>query len=172
MLRYIVKRLGWTLVVLWAIATLTFAATFLSPIDPARSYAGPRATTLQVTQVRHRFGLDRPLYFQYARYLGRVVSGDLGTSYEFGVSVRKAIAQALPKTALLAAGGLLVELLIGLPLGLVAALTEVGWSAGCSSCSRYLGSSSRRLLLGFLLLYVLAFKLGWFPLGEAARSLR
>jgi peptide/nickel transport system permease protein len=164
MLRYVLKRLGWTIVVLWAIATLTFGATFLSPIDPARSYAGLRATTQQVAQVRHQFGLDRPLYVQYGRYLWRTVRGNLGTSYEFGVSVRHAIVQAFPKTAVLALGGLLVELLIGLPLGLAAGLKRGGLLDRAILVFSLLGVVIPSFVLGFVMLYVLAFKLGWFPL--------
>jgi peptide/nickel transport system permease protein len=168
MVRYVLKRLGWTLVVLWAIATLTFGATFLSPIDPAKSYAGQRATTQQIQHVRHQFGLDRPLYVQYGRYLWRVVRGNLGTSYEFDVPVRHAIAQALPKTALLALGGLIVELLIGLPLGLAAALKRGGLLDRSILVFSLLGVVIPSFVLGFVLLYLLAFKLGWFPLGGSS----
>jgi peptide/nickel transport system permease protein len=168
MARYIVKRLGWTIVVLWAIATLTFAATFLSPIDPAKSYAGLRATTHQIEVVRHEFGLDRPIYVQYARYLSRLVRGNLGTSYEFGSSVSQMVMSALPKTALLAFSGLLVELVIGLPLGLAAGLYRGHLVDRIVLVGSLLGVVVPSFVLGFVLLYLLAFKLGWFPLGGSS----
>jgi peptide/nickel transport system permease protein len=165
MMRYVVKRLGWTVVVLWAIATLTFVATFLSPIDPAKTFAGLRATTAQIDHVRHVFGLDQPIYVQYVRYLGRIVSGNLGTSYEYGTSVLQMIGGALPKTALLAGSGLLVELAIGLPLGLLAGLNRGRLADRTVLVGSLLGVVIPSFVLGFVLLYLLAFKLSWFPLG-------
>src|SRR3954471_14375774 len=100
-MRYVVKRVAWTVVVLWAIVTLTFAATFLSPIDPARSYAGLRASEQVVRQVRHDFGLDRALYVQYAKYLDRLVHGDLGESFSTGQPVLRSIFDRLPETIVL-----------------------------------------------------------------------
>src|SRR5258706_436784 len=81
MTRYVLSRLAWTVVVLWAIVTLTFAATFLSPIDPARSYAGLRGSEQVVRQVRHDFGLDQPLLIQYGRYVERVALGAAGSAW-------------------------------------------------------------------------------------------
>ena len=100
--RYVVKRLLWTVVVLWAIVTLTFAATFLSPVDPARSYAGQRASNDVVERVREDFGLNDPLYVQYWRYLERIAHGDFGNSYSTGIPVRDAILDRLPETLMLA----------------------------------------------------------------------
>jgi peptide/nickel transport system permease protein len=165
MARYIVIRLGWTVVVLWAIATLTFAATFLSPIDPAKSFAGLRATNQQIQVVRHEFGLDRPIYVQYVKYLGRLVRGNLGTSYEYGSSVGQMVMSALPKTALLAFSALIVELAIGLPLGLIAGLNRGRLIDRIVLIGTLLGVVVPSFVLGFVLLYLLAYKLGWFPLG-------
>jgi len=165
MARYVARRLAWTVVVLWAIATLTFAATFLSPVDPAKSFAGLRATHHQIQVVRHQFGLDRPVYVQYERYLGRVIRGDLGTSYEYSTSVGQMVMTALPKTAVLGFSGLLVELVIGLPLGLLAGLHRGRLADRVVLVGSLLGVVIPSFVLGFVLLYLLAFKLGWFPLG-------
>jgi peptide/nickel transport system permease protein len=165
MARYALKRLAWTVVVLWAILTLTFCAVFLSPIDPARSYAGSRATDAVVEQTREEFGLNDPLIVQYGRYLKRTVSGDLGTSFFTGRSVLESTLDRLPLTALLAFAGVLVALLVGLPLGLWSAMRRgTVLDRGILGFS-LLGVVTPAFVLGFLLLYFLAFKLGWFPLG-------
>ena len=170
MLAYLLRRVGWTIVVLWAIATLTFAATFLSPVDPAVSYAGPRATKQQIAAIRREFGLNRPVYIQYERYLGRLLRGDLGTSFEFGTPVDQMIASALPNTALLALCGLVIELMIGLPLGLLAALRRGQAADRIVLVGSLLGVAIPSFVLGFVLLYLLAFKLGWFPLGGSGSA--
>jgi peptide/nickel transport system permease protein len=162
---YLLKRTAWTIVVLWAIVTLTFAATFLSPIDPARSYAGLRASEQAVRQVRHDFGLDRPLYVQYERYLVRLSHGDLGTSYSTGQPVSRSIFDRLPKTALLALAAMIVQISLGVPLGIAAALKRRTAVDRAILGFSLLGVVTPTFVLGFLLLYLLAFKLSWFPLG-------
>ena len=165
MVRYIVKRLAWTIVVLWAILTLTFGLVFLSPIDTARAYAGARAPTAVVEQARERLALDDPIVIQYLRYLERTAQGDLGTSFFTGKPVLDSTLERLPSTALLAFGGVVVALAVGLPLGLFAALKH-----GTAVDRGILGGSllaivTPTFVLGFLLLYYFAFKLAWFPLG-------
>jgi peptide/nickel transport system permease protein len=165
MARYALARVGWTLVVLWAIVTLTFAATFLSPIDPARSYAGLRASSDTIERVRADFGLDDPVWVQYTRYLGRVVQGDLGRSFATDEPVAEAVLDRLPDTALLALAAGLVGLVVGVPLGLAAALRRGGVLDRAILVFSLAGVVVPSFVLGFLLLYVLAFRLGWFPLG-------
>jgi peptide/nickel transport system permease protein len=163
--RYVLKRLAWTLVVLWAILTLTFGAVFLSPIDPARAYAGQRAPDAVVEQVRERFALDDPLPTQYARYMKRAATGDLGESFFTGRPVLESILDRLPKTMFLAFAAVVVALAIGLPLGLAAALKRGSAVDRSILVFSLLGVVTPAFVLGFLLLYFLAFKLGWFPLG-------
>jgi peptide/nickel transport system permease protein len=170
---YVLRRLLWAVVVLWAIVTVTFGATFLSPIDPAKAYAGLRATEAQVKAVRERFGLDDPLYVQYVRYLGRMARGDLGMSYQFGLPVRDAIFARLPATAILALAAIAVQLALGIPLGLAAALRRRQLLDRIVLVFSLLGVVTPSFVVGFLFLYFFAFKLGWFPLGgrEGAASL-
>ncbi len=165
MARYVLARLLWTLVIVWAIVTLTFAATFLSPIDPARSYAGLRATDKVIEQVRERFGLDDPIPVQYVRYLGRLAQGDLGDSFATGEDVRSAILSRLPDTMLLALAAAVIQITIGIPLGLVAALRRQTLVDRSILIFSLVGVVVPAFVLGFLLLYYLAFRLGWFPLG-------
>jgi peptide/nickel transport system permease protein len=165
MARYLARRLAWTIVVLWAIVTLTFGATFLSPIDPARSYAGLRASDEVIERVREDFGLNDPLYVQYGRYLARIFQGDLGRSFATDQPVRSAIIDRLPETALLALAAAVVQLSLGIPLGLLAALKRRSAVDRSILVFSLVGVVTPTFVLGFLLLYFLAFKLGWFPLG-------
>ena len=165
MVRYVLGRMGWTALILWAIATLTFVATFLSPIDPARSYAGLRASNQVVEQVRERFGLNDPIPVQYVRYLGRLAQGDLGNSFATGRPVLGAIASRIPETMLLALAAGIIQVAIGIPLGLVAALNRRSPIDRAILVFSLVGVVVPTFVLGFLLLYFLSFRLGWFPLG-------
>jgi peptide/nickel transport system permease protein len=165
MLQYVLRRIAWTIVVLWAIVTLTFGATFLSPIDPARAYAGNLATPAVLQVVRHEFGLDQPIWVQYGRYLERLAHGDFGTSIITGQSVSSTILNVLPNTILLACAGMTVQLLVGLPLGFLAALNRGRLVDRAVLVFSLVGVVMPTFVLGFLLLYVLAFKYRLFPLG-------
>jgi peptide/nickel transport system permease protein len=171
MIVYALRRVGWTLVVLWATATITFGATFLSPIDPARSYAGLRATPETIRSVRHQFGLDRPLGIQYLRYLDRLAHGNLGLSYNTDQPVLHGILARFPDTALLALAAGMVQLTIGVPLGLIAALSRRNLIDKAILLFSLVGVVTPAFVLGFILLYFLAFKGNLFPLGGNA-SLR
>src|SRR3989304_8751555 len=107
MLRYGLQRLGWTLVVFWAVSILTFAATILSPIDPARMYAGLHATESAVEAARKKFGLDQPVYVQYSGYVTRLLTGDLGRSFATRRPVLDSLLDRFPAPAQLAGAGVL-----------------------------------------------------------------
>ena len=102
---------------------------------------------------------------QYERFLRRLVQGDLGTSYGTGEKVTAAISSRLPTTAELALGGELVALLVGLPVGLLAALRHQRLLDRILLTGSLGGVVTPPFVLGFFLLYVFSFRLGWFPLG-------
>jgi peptide/nickel transport system permease protein len=151
--------------VLWITATLTFAATFLSPIDPARAYAGPYAAQSVVRQLRRQFGLDRPIYVQYWRYLQRITHGNLGSSLATGEPVTSTITSRLPKTAILAAAATALGVVLGVALGLAAAFNRQTLLDRCILALSLVGVATPSFVLGFILLYFLAFREGWFPIG-------
>src|SRR5579883_547831 len=121
MLRYLMRRLFWMLLVLLGVSLITFGLTYLMPGDPARRLAGVGATPDVVRNIRHQLGLDLPFYQQYLRYLGNVLHGDFGYSYVQNVPVLTTILARFPVTLQLAVGGVIVELLIGLPTGIISA---------------------------------------------------
>ncbi|MDQ6709393.1 MAG: ABC transporter permease [Candidatus Dormibacteraeota bacterium] len=119
---YILRRLGWMVVVLFGVAVVTFVIAFLVPGDPARLYAGTNASPATVKIIHHQLGLDRPLLIQFGDYLWRVLHLDFGFSYRYSAPVLPAILQRFPATAELAIAGVFVELAVGLPIGILAAV--------------------------------------------------
>jgi peptide/nickel transport system permease protein len=151
--------------VLLGISLLTFVLIYYLPADPARMYAGPSATVDTVARIRHELGLDQPLWVQYGRYLARLVQGDLGFSYRKQIAVTSLILDRLPNTLALTFGGVLVELLIGLPVGLVSAVNAGRWADRLGTTLALVGLSAPPFWLGLLLLYWFGYLIPIFPLG-------
>jgi peptide/nickel transport system permease protein len=138
---------------------------FLMPGDAARMYAGPRAPEETVQRIRVLWGLDQPLPVQYVRYLGRALQGDLGESTRDKRKVLQAVIERLPATIQLALAGLFVELLIGVPLGILAAMRPGSWIDQIATIVALIGISMPQFALGLVSLYVLGFLIPIFPLG-------
>lgn len=146
-----------------AIATVFFATTWVG--DPAIATLGPRASTEQLASFRARYGLDEPPPVQFAKYMGRALQGDLGTSFRDGQPVTNILASRLPRTMLLGSMALLFELVIGIFLGTLAALRRnTVWDTSALAVA-FLGISAPSFLTGLVFLDVFAFRLGWFPIG-------
>jgi len=155
---FILRRLGWSVVVLFAIALATFVVTFILPADPARMIAGIRASPEDVARIRHALGLDEPFFVQLARYLGRIVQGDFGQSYIQNRPVLGLVLERFPATLQLALSGMAVALLIGLPLGVHAATHRGTWSDRAATLFTTILVAAPSFLVGYLLLYTLAFQ--------------
>jgi len=135
------------------------------PADPARMYAGPSASVETVDRIRHQLGLDLPIGEQYVRYVQRVLSGDLGFSYRKQISVTTLLLSRIPYTLALIFGGIFVELLIGLPVGLASAVARGQWVDRVGMFIALIGVSAPPFWLGLLLLYWLGYLIPIFPLG-------
>jgi peptide/nickel transport system permease protein len=155
---YLLRRLGWSVVVLFAIAVLTFFVTFILPADPARMIAGIRATPEDVDRIRHALGLDQPFLVQLANYLGRLLHGDFGHSYIQNRDVLSLVLERFPATLQLALAGLFVALAIGLPLGVFAATHKGRSSDRFATVFSSILVSAPSFLVGYLLLNFLAFQ--------------
>ncbi len=164
-LSYLIRRLFWMIFELFGISLITFALAYMVPADPARLYAGPHATLDAIHNIRHQLGLDRPLIVQYLDYIWRLLHLDLGTSYQLHVPVLQAILDRLPATALLAAGGVFVELLVGIPIGLLAASRPRGIVDRVGSTFTLAGLATPPFVLSYLLVFVVWYKAGWFVSG-------
>jgi peptide/nickel transport system permease protein len=122
MLRFLIRRALLLLFVVWGISLVTFVLARLVPSDPARLIAGPRAGPEAVAVVRHDYGLDRPVPEQYLGYLGGLLRGDLGRSFSSKRPVADDLRAFLPATIELGTASLLLALLVGVPVGIIAAV--------------------------------------------------
>lgn len=165
MAAYLARRLGQALFILLGITLVTYLLLFLLPADPVRQIAGRSATPEVVESIRRQLGLDLPLWQQYLRYLGRLLTGDLGRSYAQKTEVTTLILSRLPATLQLMAGAIAVELLIGLPLGILAAAKRGRPVDRALMVASLTAVSAPQFVVGILLLYVFAVQLGWFPIG-------
>ena len=162
---FVTRRLAQAIPVLIGISLLTFILIYYLPADPARMYAGPSATVETVDRIRHELGLDQPLWVQYTRYLTRMLQGDLGFSYRKQIAVTELILDRIPYTLALIAGGVLVELVFGLSVGIASALGRGRWGDRAGMFIALLGVSAPPVWLGLLLLYWFGFLIPIFPLG-------
>ena len=163
---YLLRRLGQAVLILIGISLVTFFLLYIVPADPAqvmvsRSISGPE----QIAEVRHQLGLDRPFHEQYLRYLGGLVQGDLGRSYLQKTEVATLIWSRLPATALLIAGAIFFEIVIGMTMGLFASLRRGSRLDQGLMVASFVFASTPQFVMGILLLYVFAVYLDWLPMG-------
>jgi peptide/nickel transport system permease protein len=159
------QRLVQALGVLLGVAIITFLLLHFLPADPAALVAGRSANAQMIANVRHQLGLDLPLPLQFWRYLSGLVTGDLGRSYIQRSEVLTLIVARIPATLVLMACGIVVEVVIGLTLGVVAALRRNGFVDRMVMMLAFVGVSSPQFVVALLLLYVFAARLGWFPMS-------
>lgn len=162
---YLLKRLIGGLGVILGVATISFVLVFMMPGDAARMYAGPRAPEEVVNRIREQWGLNDPLPVQYVRYIGRALQGDLGRSTRDQREVTTAVTERLPATLQLALAGLFVELVIGLPLGILTATRPGSFLDNASTFGALLGISLPPFAFGLVMLYLFGFVIPIFPLG-------
>ena len=164
MITYLAKRMAASALILIGVTMVTFALAFLMPADPVRQIAGRNATPETVESIRHQLGLDRPVPMQYATYLGHLAQGDLGHSYIQKTDVGQLIMSRLPATLLLMLGAIFFELAIGIPLGTFAAARR-GKADRAVMIFAFAGVSTPQFVVGLVLLYLLAYLAGWFPMS-------
>jgi peptide/nickel transport system permease protein len=162
---FLVRRLLLSALVLWGVATLVFAMIYVVPGNPALAIAGDRASEELMERIRQELGLNDPLPVQYGRYMGKLLQGDLGDSYVYRTPVTTAVLERLPSTFQLAVVAIVLRVLAGLAVGFGSALNRGGVIDRGFMFAAVLGLSAPSFWLGLILLYVLAYKLNWFPLG-------
>ncbi len=165
MIRHLAGRLGQAALLLVGVSFITFILLYILPADPARQLAGRSATPETVETIRQQLGLDRPFHEQYLRYLGNLVQGDLGRSYTQKTEVAEVVAARLPPTLLLMAAAIVVELMIGLTIGVLAALRPGSRFDQGAMIVSFIGVSTPQFVGGILMLYVFSVQLDWFPVG-------
>lgn len=162
-MEYILRRLLATFPVMAVVAVIVFLLIHLSPGDPAALIAGDLATGEDIDKLRSALGLDKPLWQQFTLWLGRLATGDLGTSIFTHVPVTKLLAQRLEPTASIATLTMLLTLLVAVPLGTLAAYRAGSWIDRLVMLFAVLAFSVPVFMIGYLLVYAFSIQLSWFP---------
>src|SRR5215210_314062 len=163
MTRYVARRLVYMVVALFIIVSVTF---FISKAVPGTPFADPKLSPQVREQMFEKYGLDEPLYVQYAKYMANVAQGDLGNSYYFeGRPVSQMILQRLPVSAFIGIQAVIFGLFIGMVLGIVAALRHNTVWDTLAVVIAILGVSVPSFVLAPVLQYWLGLKFGWFPIA-------
>uniref|UniRef100_A4WXP6 Binding-protein-dependent transport systems inner membrane component n=1 Tax=Cereibacter sphaeroides (strain ATCC 17025 / ATH 2.4.3) TaxID=349102 RepID=A4WXP6_CERS5 len=162
---YLLRRLFQSALILLGVSLVTFILLYVLPADAVRQIAGRSATPQVVENIRRQLGLDQPFLVQYGRYLWGLLQGDFGRSYLQKTDVATLIAARLPATLQLMGGAILCELVLGLTMGIVAALRRGRALDQGLMIVSFVAVSAPQFVVSLLLLYVFAVKLGWFPIG-------
>ncbi len=157
------RRIILVLPVVWAVVTLVFLLIHVVPGDPVLNYLGETATPEQVAEMRHRFGLDQPLWVQYGRYWKQISRGDLGRTFLDRKPVSEKILRRLPTTMQLALGALLVALVLSIPLGVKAGTHRGSGVDHAASVLGLVGVSVPNFALGPIIILLFSVKLRWLP---------
>lgn len=164
MLRYILKRFIISLITIWVLTTIVFFLIRVLPGDPFTS----DKTTPQIKESMMKYyGLDKPIYVQYAKYIKNLLQGDMGYSLKFkNRTVNQVIINAFPNSAELGIRALMIAIPIGILLGIISALNHnKAWDYG-SMIIAVIGVSVPSFIIGGLLQYVFAIKLKWLPVAQ------
>lgn len=163
MQRFIFLRVIQSIVAVLVISAIVFALARVTG-DPVAILLPEDASPKVVEQVRSKWGLDQPIYVQYARYIGNFVRGDFGQAWAYGgVPITELIARRLPNTIMLAAFAWVVSASIALPIGVLVAVkkdTPFDWGGKVVAL---IGQSAPSFAIGLLLMWVFAVLLGWLP---------
>jgi peptide/nickel transport system permease protein len=163
MLRFIVRRLILLVPILLGLSILIFFWIRALPGTPAEALLGERATRESVAQIQRQYGLDRPVYVQYGKYLETTLKGDFGYSIYTRRLVTDEFKERFPATIELALAAMFVAVLVGIPLGFFAAKRYGSFFDNTSLVVSLIGISIPIFVLGLLMKYVFAVRLGWLP---------
>ena len=164
MTRYVFRRLGGAIIILWVIITVTSALMHAIPGGP---FTTEKKLPPQVkASIEAKYHLDDPVWKQYGDYLGGVITGDLGPSYKYeGRSVNDIISDAFPISAQLGLLSLMVAVVGGIAAGAISAMRPNGIVDYAVTVLSTIGISVPAFIIGAVLVYVVGFELGWFPVA-------
>jgi peptide/nickel transport system permease protein len=163
------QRIVATIPVMAVVGIFVFSLLHLTPGDPAAVIAGDYASPQDIERIRHKLGLDKPLYEQFGIWVSHIVRGDLGTSIFSELPVTKLIGQRLEPTMALTVFTMLVAIITAIPMGIVAAWKSGTWIDRAAMVFAVMGFSMPVFWLGFLLMYSFAIKLSLLPVQGYAK---
>jgi peptide/nickel transport system permease protein len=164
MITYILRRCVQAIPVLFGITIFTFLIAHLVPGDPVQAFAGDKQLSPELAaQIRHQYGLDKPLWQQYLTYMDDLVHGDMGAGLHNKRPVTDTIREAIGPTLQLTLAGLVVALSIGVTGGVLAAIYRNTWIDSAAMVVALLGVSLPVFYVGLIMLFIFSFRLSWFP---------
>jgi peptide/nickel transport system permease protein len=163
MLGFIVRRSLSAIPVMAIVALFVFSLLYIAPGDPAVVIAGDQASLEDIERIRQGLGLDRPFLVRFTEWTMNVLRGDLGTSMFTGLPVSELIRQRIEPTLSLMVVTLIVAIVIAVPAGVIAAWRAGGWIDRAVMAMAVAGFSVPVFVVGYLLAYVFALELDWFP---------
>src|SRR5256886_16348252 len=181
MLRYLIRRILWAIVLFVVVPPVTSVIFFRVPNDLAAKVAGQGSSQEQRARAIHHLGLDRPVYVQYGKFMWQLIkpvpvrvggvpvfvrpNGNLGYSYVRASSVNSLVKSAAPVTGSLVFGGVIVWLLMALPIGILSALRPRSVLDRTSMTFVLIGISAHPIWIGLIFAYIFGFRLGWVPIS-------
>ena len=163
MLSYLLRRVLSTIPVMAIVALFVFSLLYIAPGDPAAIIAGDQATPADVERIRAGLGLDRPFLIRFGEWVWHVLNGDLGVSIFTNLPVTRMIGQRLEPTISLMVLTLILSVSIAVPMGVLAAWNHGTWIDRVIMVFAVLGFSVPVFVVGYVLAYVFALELDWFP---------
>ena len=160
---YLVRRILATIPVMGVVAVIVFLLLHLAPGDPATLIAGDFATAEDIARIGKQLGLDRPLPVQFVGWVGQILQGELGTSIFSQLPVSRLIRQRLEPTLVLSMTTLVIAVILAVPVGVLAAWRARTWIDRVVMGFAVCGLSVPVFVLGYLLIYFFAIRLGWLP---------
>jgi peptide/nickel transport system permease protein len=165
---YLIRRLIQAIIVIVLVSVIVFAVIRFLPGDPVLIYLTKdtysNTNPAQINALRAEYGLDKPVIIQYINWMGDVLRGDLGRSIHYRTTVNSEIATALPITLSLSFVAFFLSIILGIPLGIIAAVRRGKWQDTVSTFLANLGISAPQFWVGILLILLLGFYLHWLPL--------
>ncbi|MCU6732498.1 ABC transporter permease [Diplocloster agilis] len=165
MIKYVIKRLLWMIPLILSVTVVIFTLMYFVPGDPARIVAGTDADEEDVELIREKLGLDQPYIVRLKDYVEDVFFHfDFGTSITNGSSIQSSLMERFPRTLLLTVNSLVLTILIGIPLGIIAAVNPNTWKDRIAMFFSLVAVSIPPFWLALMLVIVFALNLGWLPM--------
>ena len=162
MIAYLIRRFLQGVVVLFAVTVITFILEKLVPGNPAIDLLGAKANAVQIQQIDHLLGLDRPVYVQYWKWLDGLLHGNLGFSYKREQTVNSLLVVAAPKTLVLVGYSTVIAVLIAIPMGILQAVKRNSWFDYAATTLSFVLYATPVFFLGLVCLLIFSDDLNWF----------
>lgn len=160
---YAARRIVFTIPIGLGVTLICFALIYLAPGDPIQSLLPPDATAKDIAELKHVYGLDKPIPVQYVIWLGRALTGDLGMSIQTNKPVLDEVTRAFANTFTISVISVILAMAVALVLGIVAAFHVGGWADRVATAVAVLGISVPTFWLAVVLVILFAVELGWLP---------